>query len=179
MKKLLSIAAITGLLVTGAMASSTTKFGIYGGYGAGSFSVDNDNYSANMHLWEGGLFIDHVKGHLYTGLEVGYGKYDYGLKAFDMAILRGKAGVHFDTFRPINIYAIATGGYGGNDNSDFATFGYGAGFGIDLTKHWGIELNYIHSVDNHIYVDYPEPDGTYPDFKYSTDRGEAFIKYSF
>ncbi len=177
MKKLLSIVALTAMMATGAMAE--TSYGIYGGYGAGSFDVDNNTYSADMHLWEGGLFIDHTKGHIYTGMEIGYGKYDYGLKVFNMAILRGKAGLHFNVKLPVNIYGILTGGYGGNDNSDFATFGYGAGLGVNFTKHWGVELNYIHSIDNHIYVDYPNSDTTYPDFKYSTDRGEAFLKYSF
>ena len=181
MKKILSIVALTAMVAVS--ASANTKVGIYAGYGAGSFNVVNNDYSDDMHLAEGGLFVDNISGHLYTGLQVGYGKYNYGNGVNpDMIILRGKAGVHFNTKLPVNIYGLLTGGYGSNSNSDLTTFGYGAGIGVDFTKHWGIEVNYVHSIDYHIYTDEEDPyasDAYDTTFNYHTNRGEVFLKYSF
>ena len=178
MKKLLSIVAITGLLATRAMASNT-KIGIYGGYGAGSYDVQNYDYDHSMHVMEGGVFADNVYGHLYTGLQIGYQKYKYTTAKPSDIILRGKVGVHFNAIKPVNVYGILAGGYGGESEYDHATFGYGVGIGVDFTKHWGIELNYLHTTDNFINSDYPADDTSYPTIQATTNRGEAFIKYSF
>ena len=184
MKKLLSIVAITGLLVTGAMASNT-KVGIYGGYGAGSYTVENNDNTNNMHSYEGGIFIDNINGHFYNGIQIGYAKYNYanGNVTPTAIMLRGKAGVHFDGKFPINIYGLLAGGYGSGDdegyNYDYITFGGGIGVGVNFTKHWGIEINYLHTTDNFIYTDYPDEYNAYDAIQRTTNRGEVFIKYSF
>ena len=177
MKKLLSIVALTAMMATGAMAK--TSYGIYGGYGAGSYDVQNFDYSHSTHFFEGGIFVDNVKGHLYSGIQLGYQKYKYTTAKPHAVILRGKLGIHFNTKMPFNIYGIVAGGYGGESDYDFSTFGYGAGLGVNFTKHWGIEIDYLHSIDNFIYTNYPEDDTSYPDIQAYTNRGEAFLKYSF
>jgi len=179
MKKILSIVALTAMVAVS--ASANTKVGIYAGYGAGSFDVENTNYSHSMHLAEGGLFVDNTLGHLYTGLQIGYGKYKYDEANPHMVTLRGKAGVHFNTKLPVNIYGLLTGGYGSDSNSDFTTFGYGGGIGVDFTKHWGIEVNYVHSNDYAVYTAYINTDegNSYQSYHSKVNRGEVFLKYSF
>ena len=179
MKKILSIVALTAMVAVS--ASANTKVGIYAGYGAGNYDIENLDYSHNMHLAEGGLFVDNTLGHLYTGLQIGYAKYKYTTAKPNVLTLRGKVGVHFNTKLPVNIYGLLTGGYGGESYYDLTTFGYGGGIGVDFTKHWGIEIDYVHSNDYVVYTDYVNTNeyNTYQSYHLKVNRGEVFLKYSF
>jgi len=178
MKKLLSIALLSGLVATGAFAN--TKVGVYLGGGAGNYTVDNNDHSHDIKTIEGGIFIDTVKGYFYGGAELGVGKYTYGNNDITMVTVTGKLGFHFNALKGINVYGLSKAGYGSKTYDDMTFFGYGAGIGFNLSSHWGIELNYIHSKESHIYtIENPDLYYTYPTFQYTTNRGEAFIKYSF
>jgi len=180
MKKLLSAVLVTAGLATGAFANTTVKAGIYAGGGLGHWQdKEYSQINGTFRSYETGFFADAVKGHFYAGTNIGVGKVKFHARFYNVLAVTGKLGLHFDALKGLNIYGLAKGYYGSKDDVDVASMGYGIGTNFYITKHWGLEIDYIHSNDNFIFTDYIESDGSYPSIETYTNRGEAFIKYSF
>jgi len=180
MKKLLSIALLSGLVATGAFANTNVKAGIYAGGGLGHWQdKEYSDIDGTFRNYEVGIFADAIKGHFYSGMNIGVGKAKFHARFYNLIAVTGKLGIHFNTLKGINLYGLAKGYYGSKDNIDVSSLGYGVGINFYITNHWGFEFNYIHSNDNFVYTDYIEADGSYPASQTYTNRGEAFIKYSF